>query len=120
MYKHGTDRSRPCGVLGAQLGETLADGELVIDVDGERRVPRFLVYDVIACRGQPLAQETSTPATPATPRMYDYLNRLRLATVRPQPPTPSIDADSPTHPPGDTHSRAYIHTYIRTHMYIHP
>ncbi len=29
------------------LSDTLLDGEMVIDEDGDRRIPRYLAYDII-------------------------------------------------------------------------
>ncbi|ELU05833.1 hypothetical protein CAPTEDRAFT_167250 [Capitella teleta] len=41
------DLSRP-------LTNTLVDGEMVIDKDGDKPVPRFLIYDILKFEGQPV------------------------------------------------------------------
>lgn len=43
--------------LSQSLRDTLLDGEMVTDIDGDQKIPRFLIYDVISLDGNIVAQE---------------------------------------------------------------
>eukprot|EP00116_Pleurobrachia_bachei_P003590 sb/3463852/ len=48
LHAHVEDSSKPL----THLTDTLVDGEMVIDKDGNNSIPRYLIYDVISLNGK--------------------------------------------------------------------
>lgn len=62
------------------MNDTLVDGELVIDVKGTVKTPRFLMYDLVCLRGNDLLPTAGAENRNAP--FQNYLHRLHVLEVR--------------------------------------
>ena len=62
------------------MNDTLVDGELVIDVEGTVKTPRFLMYDLVCLHGNDLLPTAGAENRNAP--FQNYLHRLHVLEVR--------------------------------------